>query len=181
MGAILQSPCPSVRSHFRDRYLSFYWKKWFYIWYMALAWRLVLCLLFPGLPHIYFLFTVRLTNECVGVFLAWRSVQHLVTFSVVDTCFVPHFTVYNQIISNLYTVVRNILNVHVTYWWYSSNYTCSHIHCSQCLYFCRLWKRTVYTTESRESLKLLLKEKDVIMFVNNWTDISPVYTACNVD
>jgi hypothetical protein len=28
----------SVRSHFRNRYLSFYWKKWFYIWYMALAW-----------------------------------------------------------------------------------------------------------------------------------------------
>ena len=27
VGAILQSPCPSVRSHFRNRYLSFYWKK----------------------------------------------------------------------------------------------------------------------------------------------------------
>ena len=60
MGAILQSPCPSVRSHFRNRYLSFYWQKWFYIWYMALAWWLVPCLPFPGLPHIYFLFTVRL-------------------------------------------------------------------------------------------------------------------------
>ena len=68
----------SVRSHFRNRYLSFYWKKWFYIWYMALAWWLVPCLSFPGLPHIYFLFTVRLTNERVGVFLARRSVQHLV-------------------------------------------------------------------------------------------------------
>jgi hypothetical protein len=60
-GAILQSPCPSVRlsirSHFRNRYLSFYWKKWLLI---------------------YFLFTVRLTNERVGVFLARRSVQHLV-------------------------------------------------------------------------------------------------------
>jgi hypothetical protein len=78
VGAILQSPCPSVRSHFRNRYLSFYWKKWFYIWYMALAWWLVPCLPFPGLPHIYFLFTVRLTNERVGVFLARRSVQHLV-------------------------------------------------------------------------------------------------------
>ena len=44
------SVCPSVRSHFRNRYLSFYWKKWFYIWYMALAWWLVLCLPFPGLP-----------------------------------------------------------------------------------------------------------------------------------
>ena len=32
VGAILQSPCPSVRSHFRNRYLSFYWKKWFDIW-----------------------------------------------------------------------------------------------------------------------------------------------------
>jgi hypothetical protein len=30
------------------------------IWYMALAWWLVPCLPFPGLPHIYFLFTVRL-------------------------------------------------------------------------------------------------------------------------
>jgi hypothetical protein len=79
---ILQSPCPSfrlsVRSHFRNRYLSFYWKKLFYIWYMALAWWLVPCLPFPGLPHIYFLFTVRLTNERVRVFLAWRSVQYLV-------------------------------------------------------------------------------------------------------
>ena len=59
-GAILQSPCPSVRlsirSHFRNRYLSFYWKKWL---------------------HIYFLFTVRLTNERVGVFLVRHSVQHL--------------------------------------------------------------------------------------------------------
>ena len=56
-GAILQSPCPSARlsvsSHFRNRYLGFYWKKWFYIWYMALAWWLVPCLPFPGLPHIY--------------------------------------------------------------------------------------------------------------------------------
>jgi hypothetical protein len=41
-------------------------------------WRLVPCLPFPGLPHIYFLFTVRLTNERVGVFLARRSLQHLV-------------------------------------------------------------------------------------------------------
>jgi hypothetical protein len=64
--------------NFCNRNLSFYWKKWFYIWYTALAWWLVQCLPFPGLPHIYFLFTVRLTNERVGVFLAWRSVQHLV-------------------------------------------------------------------------------------------------------
>jgi hypothetical protein len=41
--------CPSVRSHFHNKYLSFYWKKWFYIWYMALAWWLVPCLPFPGL------------------------------------------------------------------------------------------------------------------------------------
>ena len=142
VGAILQSPCPSVRSHFRNRYLSFYWKKWFYIWYMALAWWLALCLPFPGLPHIYFLFTVRLrifhvcrnenfrnsylsfywkkwfyiwymamawwlvpclpfpglshiyflftvrlTNERVGVFLAWRSVQHLVCLMVFNATF----------------------------------------------------------------------------------------------
>jgi len=31
--------------------------------------------------HIYFLFTVRLTNERVGVFLARHSVQHLVFIS----------------------------------------------------------------------------------------------------
>jgi hypothetical protein len=130
VGAILQSPCPFVRSHFRNRYLSFYWKKWFYILYMALAWWLVPgllhiyflftvrlrifhvyrnknfrnsylsfywkkwfyiwymalacwlvpCLPFPGLPHIHFLFTVRLTNEWVGVFLARRSMQHLCFF-----------------------------------------------------------------------------------------------------
>jgi hypothetical protein len=45
---------------------------------MALAWWLVPCFPFPGLLHIYFLFTVRLTNERVGVLLARRSVQHLV-------------------------------------------------------------------------------------------------------
>jgi hypothetical protein len=28
--------------NFRNSYLSFYWKKWFYIWYMALAWWLVI-------------------------------------------------------------------------------------------------------------------------------------------
>jgi hypothetical protein len=68
----------SVHSHFCNRYLSFYWKKWFYIWYMAFAWWLVPYLPFPGLPHVCFLFTVRLTNERVGVFFARRSVQHLV-------------------------------------------------------------------------------------------------------
>ena len=58
--SVRPSVYPSVRSHFRNRYLSFYWKKWFYIWYMALVWWLVPFLPFPGLPHIYFLFTVRL-------------------------------------------------------------------------------------------------------------------------
>ena len=64
--AITLSVHPSVRSHFRNRYLSFYWKKWFYIWYMALAWWLVPCLPFPGLPHIYLLFTVwlRIFHVC---------------------------------------------------------------------------------------------------------------------
>ena len=33
-----------------------------------------------GRNDIYFLFTVRLTNERVGVFLARRSVQHLVLY-----------------------------------------------------------------------------------------------------
>ena len=84
--------------NFRNSYLSFYWKKWFYIWYMALAWWLVPCLPFPGLPHIYFLFTVRLTNERVGVFLARRSVQHLVNCSSVlpnmasETICISHIT-----------------------------------------------------------------------------------------
>ena len=52
--------------NFHNRYLSFYWKKWFYIWYMALAWWLVPCLPFPGLLHIYFLFTVwfRIFHVC---------------------------------------------------------------------------------------------------------------------
>ena len=69
-GAILQSPCLfvrpsvrlSVRSHFRNRYLSFYWKRWFYIWYVALAWWLLPCLPFPGLLDIYFLLTVWLRS-----------------------------------------------------------------------------------------------------------------------
>jgi hypothetical protein len=81
---------PSIRSHFRYRFLSFYWKKWFYIWYMALAWWLVPCLPFPGLLHIYFLFTVwlRIFHVCrlrVGVCLARQRVQPLV---------VPDFTLH---------------------------------------------------------------------------------------
>jgi hypothetical protein len=71
-----------LHENFRNSYLSFYWKKWFYIWYMALAWWLVPCLPFPGLPHIYFLFTMRLTNERVVVFLSRRSVQHLVCTTI---------------------------------------------------------------------------------------------------
>ena len=49
-------------------------------------------------PHIYFLFTVRLTNERVGVFLARRSVQHLVNCSSVppnmasETVCISHIT-----------------------------------------------------------------------------------------
>ena len=78
--------------NFRNSYLSFYWKKWFYIWYMALAWWLVPCLPFPGLPHIYFLFTVRLTNEQVGVFLARRSVQHLVKAKKKYMCVYCHMS-----------------------------------------------------------------------------------------
>jgi hypothetical protein len=77
--------------NFRNNYLSFYWKKWFYIWYMALAWWLVPCLPFPGLPHIYFLFTLRLTNERVGVFLARCSVQHNILF-----CFRRHDSFYGN-------------------------------------------------------------------------------------
>jgi hypothetical protein len=36
---------------FCNRYLIFYWKIWFYIWYMALAWWIVPCLPSPGLPR----------------------------------------------------------------------------------------------------------------------------------
>ena len=53
---------------------------------------------FPGLPHIYFLFTVQLTNERVGVFLARRSMQHLIVFDMWlwhgDLCRVSPFQVY---------------------------------------------------------------------------------------
>jgi hypothetical protein len=65
--------------NFRNSYLSFYWKNWFYIWYMALAWWLVPCLPFPGLPLIYFLFTMRLTNERVRVFLAKSGLNEWMT------------------------------------------------------------------------------------------------------
>jgi hypothetical protein len=54
---------------------------------MALAWWLVPCLPFPGLLHIYFLFTVRLTNERVRVFLVRHSVQHLVEYKFVNRKF----------------------------------------------------------------------------------------------
>ena len=107
-GAILQSYCLSVRSHFHNRYLSFYWKKWFYIWYMALAWWLVPCLPFPGLPHIYFLFTVQLTNEWVGVFLARCSVQHLVYKVILKQYF---FLMLNRICSKciILCIMQNVL------------------------------------------------------------------------
>jgi hypothetical protein len=53
----------------------------FYIWlWHGDLYRVWACLPFPGLPHIYFLFTLRLTNERVGVLLARHSVQHLVIF-----------------------------------------------------------------------------------------------------
>jgi hypothetical protein len=90
------SVCPSVHTFVTLRYLSFYWKKWFYIWYMALAWWLVLCLPFPGLPHIYFLFTVRLTNERVGVFLAWCSVQHLVQYWIFAVLWRPFWKFWQR-------------------------------------------------------------------------------------
>jgi hypothetical protein len=86
--------------NFRNSYLSFYWKKWFYIWYMALAWWLVPCLPFPGLPHIYFLFTVRLTNEQVGVFLARRGVQHLVMYCWTCSHSDYAWPIYHWILSN---------------------------------------------------------------------------------
>jgi hypothetical protein len=78
-----------------------------------LAWWLVPCLPFPGLPHIYFLFTVRLTNERVWVFLAWRSVQHLVvTVSSCHQSFRQSVENMVNLILLLYLVVIN----HCTIW-----------------------------------------------------------------
>jgi hypothetical protein len=94
--------------NFRNGYLSFYWKKWFYIWYMALAWWLVPCIPFPGLPHIYFLFTVRHTNERVGVFLAWRSVQHFVCNVMINDLLLYEYLCYTvtQCVSDLIRYIR---------------------------------------------------------------------------
>jgi hypothetical protein len=81
-----------INLHKRHRHS---WLEWFFEFqfqFLCLIYRLP----FPGLPHIYFLFTVRLkfsgnecwdiykfdTNERVGVFLARRSVQHLVVLSL---------------------------------------------------------------------------------------------------
>ena len=55
------------------------------ILYLIYGFGMVTCTVsppFPGLPHIYFLFTVQLTNERVGVFLARRSMQHLIVFDM---------------------------------------------------------------------------------------------------
>jgi hypothetical protein len=61
--------------NFCNRYLNFYWKKWFYIWYMAFAWWIVLCLPFPGLPHIYFLFSHTSTSCITCSFVSSRTVN----------------------------------------------------------------------------------------------------------
>jgi hypothetical protein len=86
---------------------------------VALAWWLVLCLSFPGLVHIYFLFTVWLknfscftafsgnecwdiykfdTNERVGVFLARCSVEHLVKIKYRLRTFSSLSSVYNRLV-----------------------------------------------------------------------------------
>jgi hypothetical protein len=118
--------------NFRNSYLSFYWKKWFYIWYMALAWWLVLCLPFPGLPHIYFLFIVQLTNEWVGVFLARGSMQHLVlNRNYSKLCKLPYYQIkicislqqFDQtIFAYCYnSLIRLFLHIATTVW---SDYFC---------------------------------------------------------
>ena len=111
--SVRPSVCPSVHTFVTLRYLSFYWKKWFYIWYMALAWWLVLCLPFPGLPHIYFLFTVRLTNERVGVFLAWCSVQHLVQYWIFAVLWRPFWKFWQRRIAPL-TVTYHYVQFYVS-------------------------------------------------------------------
>jgi hypothetical protein len=72
------------------RYLSFYWKKWFYIWYMALAWWLVPCLPFPGLPHIYFLFTVPF-NVMEQIKFSFREYFNFLFAYLVITYYSLHF------------------------------------------------------------------------------------------
>jgi hypothetical protein len=70
----------SCREKCNEKYLG--WtdrgktEKWFYIWYMALAWWFVPCLPFPGLSHIYFLFTVRLRifHVCIYVYCEFKKI-----------------------------------------------------------------------------------------------------------
>ena len=103
--------------NFHNSYLSFYWKKWFYIWYMALALWLVPRLPFPGLLRIYFLFTVRLTNERVGVFLARRSVQHLVVNGMNCHCVMQAYKPPQYNWNNVESGIKhhNLNHVHVQY------------------------------------------------------------------
>ena len=102
-GAILQSPCLSVRPFTLSLKMSQLLLEEM-ILFLIHDFDIVTCTVspFPGLLHIYFLFTVWLrifrvftafsgnecwdiykfdTNERVGVFLARRSVQHLVFLS----------------------------------------------------------------------------------------------------
>ena len=104
--AILQSPCLSVHTFVTDISAStgrndFIFDIW--LWHGDLCG--VLCLPFPGLPHIYFLFTVRLTNERVGVFLARRSVQHLVINRTPTDPIKPHFYTPASRRGRVYTVL----------------------------------------------------------------------------
>ena len=137
MGAILQSPCPSVcpsvRSHFRNRYLSFYWKKWFYIWYMALTWWLVPCLSFPGLPHIYFLFTVRLRFFMFAVMktfvtLLEEMIWYLIYGFGIVTCTVSPLSRFTEHLLPVYSATfhvccnENFRNSYLSFYWKNWSY-----------------------------------------------------------
>jgi hypothetical protein len=77
-----------------NRYLSFYWKKWFYIWYVALAWWLVPCVPFPGLLHIYFLFTVWLRINTVKQLCSIYDLQTMFRKTAQGNIFHPILFIY---------------------------------------------------------------------------------------
>jgi hypothetical protein len=99
-----------------NRYISFYWKKWFYIWYMDLAWWLVPCLPFPGLPHIYFLFTARLrifpvTDKRTDRETRWLQYSPLsMSGGIINLCLMRRKQIY---VRNFPNCEQFMLSIHV--------------------------------------------------------------------
>ena len=86
--------------NFRNRYLSFYWKKWFYIWYMALAWWLVPCLPYTrfALHSIQKIYIDRLTSP-LGAFInesEWVFFFNLFSETYMIACMIDFFTSKND-------------------------------------------------------------------------------------